>query len=144
MVHTETEKYIIKKYHQGYICSNFFSFILRCGATTTTGASDKKNFYIFPSFCDVCRNYMTCERRRGERESDSKKRMRNVSSITEFFFLLKTLFFRWRFYWKILFTCVLWKWNFTANLLTILQKGPKIALNDVNNEMGKIQIARGY
>lgn len=60
------------------------------------------------------------------------------------FFPFKDFFFRWRFYWKILFTCVLWKWNFTANLLTILQKGPKIALNDVNNEMGKIQIARGY
>lgn len=132
-----------QKISPGIHLFQLFSFILRCGATTTTGASDKKNFYIFPSFCDVCRNYMTCERRRGERESDSKKRMRNVSSITEFL-PFKDFFFRWRFYWKILFTCVLWKWNFTANLLTILQKGPKIALNDVNNEMGKIQIARGY
>lgn len=42
------------------------------------------------------------------------------------------------------YLCPLEMNDFTANLLTILQKGPKIALNDVNNEMGKIQIARGY
>lgn len=110
MVHTETEKYIIKKYHQGYICSNFFSFILRCGATTTTGASDKKTFTSFLHFA-MFAEITWHVKGGGERERERQQKKDEECFINYWiFFPFKDFFFRWRFYWKILFTCVLWKW----------------------------------
>lgn len=83
------EKYIIKIYHQGYICSNFFSvhITMRCVLPQQQERATKKTFTSLLHFCDVCRNYMTCERR-GERGRQQKKD--EECSINYWIFLLKT------------------------------------------------------
>lgn len=89
MVHTERRKIYNQNISPGiHLFQLFFcTYYDAVCATTTTGESDKKTFTSLLHFCDVCRNYMTCERR-GERGRQQKKD--EECSINYWIFLLKT------------------------------------------------------